>query len=389
MKSICVVTTTRAEYGLLRNVIRHIDQHPELELCLIVTGTHLLAEYGETYEEIEQDGFPIAQKVAVEMTTDTPSGISQTMGRFFTAFSDVFEQHSPDFLIVLGDRYELIPICFCALNVGIPIAHISGGETTEGAIDEVVRHCVTKMSYLHFPGCEEYRRRIIQLGEDPCRVYNYGDVGVENAMRLPLLSKEQLQESLQFSLDGPYFSVTFHPVTMESRSSSTQIRELLQAITQLPQYRFIITKANADAGGIEINRILDEFAPNAPNCKVVASLGVVRYLSSLKYAQGIIGNSSSGIVEAPCFGIPTINIGDRQKGRLQASSVLNCLPEAEKIRETILLSQTPEFLEQARNTVNPYGNGETAKQIVDTIWEVLSKGTINLKKSFYNLSFNI
>ena len=389
MKSVCVVTTTRAEYGLLRNVIRRIDQHPELELCLIVTGTHLLAEYGETYLEIEQDGFPIAQKVMVEMTTDTPSGISKTMGRFFTAFSDVFERHSPDFLIVLGDRYELIPICFCALNLGIPIAHISGGETTEGAIDEVVRHCVTKMSYLHFPGCEDYRRRIIQLGEDPCRVFNYGDVGVENAMQLPLLSREQLQESLQFPLDGPYFSVTFHPVTMESHSSSAQIRELLQAIVQLPQYRFIITKANADVGGMEINRILDEFAQNASNCKVVTSLGIVRYLTLLKYAQGIIGNSSSGIVEAPCFGIPTINIGDRQKGRLQASSVLNCLPEAEKIRETILFSQTPKFLEQARNTVNPYGNGETAKQIVDTIWDVLSKGTINLKKSFYNLSFSI
>lgn len=384
MKKICVVTATRAEYGLLRGVLHHIQNDPELELCLIVTGTHLIPEFGYTVREIEHDGFPIAEKISLEMRADTPEDVSRIMGQAFLAFSDVYLRHKPDFLIVLGDRYELIPICFCAVNSGVPIAHISGGETTEGAVDEVVRHCVTKMSYLHFPGCETYRKRIIQLGEAPERVFNFGDPGVENARKMPPLPREELSDSIGFSLMEPYFSVTFHPVTMEPADAERQIDELLAALAELSQYRFLITKANADAGGALINRKLTRFADAHSNCLLVASLGIRRYLSSLKYAEGIIGNSSSGIVEAPCFGIPTINIGDRQKGRLQAESILNCPPEKEAILRTIRESQTPDFRHRASQAVNPYGGGDTAEHIVRTVKEALCH-PIRLQKTFFDI----
>ena len=387
MKKICVVTATRAEYGLLRGVLRHIQNDPELELCLIVTGTHLIPEFGYTVREIEHDGFPIAEKVALEMRAGAPEDVSRTMGQAFLAFSDVYQRHKPDFLIVLGDRYELIPICFCAVNSGVPIAHISGGETTEGAIDEIVRHCVTKMSYLHFPGCEAYRKRIIQLGEVPERVFNFGDPGVENTKKVPLLSRKELSDSIGFSLMEPYFSVTFHPVTMEATDAERQVDALLAALAELSQYRFLITKANADAGGAVINRKLTQFADAHSNCLLVSSLGIRRYLSSLKYAEGIIGNSSSGIVEAPCFGIPTINIGDRQKGRLQAESILNCPPEKDAILRTILESQTSDFRYRASRAVNPYECQNTAENIVKTVKETLEH-PLNLKKPFFDVPFD-
>lgn len=387
MKRICVVTATRAEYGLLRRLIGEIQSDTELELSLIVTGTHLLLEYGETVREIEADGFPISEKVPVDLDASTPENISRTMGSYFYAFANVFLRCHPDCLVVLGDRYELLPICFCAVNSGVPIAHISGGDTTEGAIDELIRHCITKISWLHFPGCKSSYKRIIQLGEDPDRVFNLGDPGVENARKMSPLTREELSQSIGFSLDGPYFSVTFHPVTTEPGHELVQLNELLAALDALPEYRFLITKANADAGGESINRELEHFAASRKNCLLVASLGAQRYLSSLRHAEGIIGNSSSGIVEAPCFGIPTIDIGNRQRGRDRAESVINCPPERDAILQAIHKSQTPEFRAMARQAKNPYGEGDTAREIVAVIKRVFTRGKIDLKKKFYNIPF--
>lgn len=387
LKKVAVVTATRAEYGILKNVIDKIHKSEELELCLMVTGAHLIPEYGMTVEEIEQDGYPIAERIDILLSSNTPSSVSKTMGLAMILFAEVFERQKPDFLVVLGDRYELISVCSAAMNARIPIAHISGGETTQGAIDESVRHCLTKMSYLHFPACEEYRKRIIQLGEEPERVYNFGDVGVEMIRTLPRMTKEELEKSIDFHLDKPYMSVTFHPVTLEADAAQKQMQEVLEALDAFPDMKFVITKANADAGGKIINDMIDKYVAGHENCIAFTSLGIKRYLSLLQYADGILGNSSSGIVEAPAFGIPTINIGNRQKGRLQADSILNCEPVKEQIIEQMRISQTPEFREQAKNTKNPYGDGDTSAQIVAILIDYLYNDKISLEKKFYDISF--
>ena len=282
MKKICVVTSTRAEYGLLRNLINKISRDSLLDLCLIVTGTHLSNEFGMTVKEIEYDQIPITEKIDILLSSDSVSGISKTMGIASISFADAFERYKPDFLVVLGDRYELLPICSAAVNALIPIAHISGGETTEGSIDEVVRHCITKMSYLHFPACETYRKRIIQLGESPERVYNFGDIGVELVTNIKIIEKSILQDMIGFNLEKPYACVTFHPSTFENKSSESQIDELLNAISCFPNLNFIFTKGNADANGRIINDKIDEFISKNKNCASFKSLGVDRYLSCLK-----------------------------------------------------------------------------------------------------------
>ncbi len=389
MKKIAVVTATRAEYGILKNVIDKIDKSDKLDLCLMVTGTHLIQDYGMTVEEIEQDGYPIAEKIDILLSSNTAVSVSKTMGMAMILFAEAFERQRPDLLVVLGDRYELLAVCSAAMNAGIPIAHISGGETTQGAIDESVRHCITKMSYLHFPACEEYRKRIIQLGEDPERVFNFGDVGVEMIRTLPRMKKTELEKSIEFTLDSPYMSVTFHPATLEKDSAKKQMQEVLTALDEFPHMKFVLTKANADAGGRDINEMIDAYVKEHENCIAFTSLGIKRYLSLLQYADGILGNSSSGIVEAPSFGIPTINIGNRQKGRLQADSILNCEPIKEQIVEQIKKSQTPDFRHQAANTKNPYGDGNTSEQIVQTLIEYLYQNKISLQKKFYDITFGV
>lgn len=384
MKKICVVTSTRAEYGLLKNTIGAIHNDKDLELMLVVTGTHLMQKYGHTIDEILEDGFPITEKVEVDFSSKTPKDISIIMGRLSIEFAKLFSDNRPDLLIVLGDRYELIPICSCAMNEMIPIAHISGGEVTQGAIDDCVRHCVTKMSYLHFPGCEEYRQRIIQLGENPKRVFNFGDVGVENIYIQEYMTKAELEESIGFKLDKPYFSVTFHPVTLDSNTAEEQIIEVLNALKYFSDYKFVISKANADIGGERINAIIDKFAEQNGNCAAFGSLGIKRYLALLKYSDGIIGNSSSGIVEAPCFHIPTINIGDRQAGRLRADSIIDCMTKTDDIINAIKKSRTESFRNIVSNAVNPYGQGETAKDIINVIKDYLLNNKIDLKKEFYD-----
>lgn len=387
LKKVAVVTATRAEYGILKNVIHCIEQSEGLELCLMVTGTHLVSEYGMTINEIEEDGYPVAEKVDILMSSNNQVAISKTMGMAMILFAEAFERQKPDMLVVLGDRYELISVCSAAMNARIPIAHISGGETTQGAIDECVRHCITKMSYLHFPACETYRRRIIQLGEAPERVFNFGDVGVEMVKTMPKLSKEELEKSIDYRLDKPYFSVTFHPVTLESDEAANQMREVLSALEMFPDMKFVITKANADAGGKEINSLIDEYVAEHDNCVAFYSLGIRRYMSLLQYSNGILGNSSSGIVEAPSFGIPTINIGNRQKGRLQADSIINCEPDKEQIVEAIKKSQSENFLKSAKITENPYGGEEVSRRIVETIRDFLYENKIHLSKKFCDVEY--
>ena len=386
MKKICVVTATRAEYGLLRNVIRRIQDDEELELCLIVTGAHLLEEYGNTVNEIIQDGFEIREKIPILKSGVQQTGaMIQAMAVAIEKFHDVFCRQKPDMLVVLGDRYELLSICEAALFNKIPIAHISGGEVTAGAIDDTIRHCITKMSQIHFPGCEEYRRRIIQLGEQPDKVFNYGDVGIENILTMNYMSIKELEQSMEIKFTLPIVSVTFHPETLAKETPKQQMRQVLDAIGEFDNLCFIFTGANADAGGNEINEMVQAFIENHANCYYFKSLGIRRYLSLLRNSEMIIGNSSSGIVEAPSFGIPTVNIGDRQKGRLQATSILNCKTVKEDIVKKIETALSKDFKTLARQTKNPYGSGNTSEGIIREIKNFLQSGE-SIAKTFYDLN---
>lgn len=380
-----VVTTTRAEYGLLKTLISRIQEDRETELCLIVTGTHLMEEYGNTVQFIEEDGFPIAAKIPVEMDTSSSIGISQTMGRYFFAFAGVFQELHLDFVVVLGDRYEMIPICYCAANAKVPIAHISGGEVTEGAIDDAVRHSITKLSYLHFPACETYRNRIIQLGESPDRVFNVGDPGVENIKKMAFLPEQAIRQRLNLK-PTPYYVVTFHPVTLDRIEPEKQVAELLGALEHFEDSQFVIMKANADFGGQRINACLEAFVREHDHCILFPSLKIEEFLSLQKYSLGMIGNSSSGIVETPCFGIPTVNIGDRQKGRLFADSVISCGVDRKEIIAAIKLSSSDGFRQKAQNTVNPYGAGDTSAQILERMKCAAADHSVHLKKKFYDIT---
>lgn len=389
MKTVCVVTATRAEYGLLKNIIKLIEKDEELKLVLVVTGTHLSKDFGYTVTEIREDKLPISAEIDILVEEDGRISASKTMAKAFYKFSDFFKECKPDMLVVLGDRYELLPICACAMNEQIPISHISGGEITEGVIDDTIRHCITKMSYLHFVSCEAYRKRVIQLGEEPSRVFNFGDVGVENICNMKLMSKSELEQEIGFCLDNPYGVVTFHPVTLEKASALKQLEELLNALKATKDMNFIITKSNADTEGKEINSRIDEFVEENKNCKSYYSLGLLRYLSAVQYSEFVIGNSSSGIVEVPAFGIPTINIGDRQKGRLQANSILNCEPEKEVIIRQIKMARREEFKKNINIDENPYKGKNTSKLIVETIKRFLYIEGIELKKQFYDVEFKI
>lgn len=389
MKTVCVVTATRAEYGLLKNIIKLIEKDEELKLVLVVTGTHLSKDFGYTVTEIREDKLPISAEIDILVEEDGGISASKTMGKAFYKFSDFFKNCKPDMLVVLGDRYELLSICACAMNEQIPISHISGGEITEGVIDDTIRHCITKMSYLHFVSCEAYRKRVIQLGEEPSRVFNFGDVGVENICNMKLMSKSELEQEIGFCLDNPYGVVTFHPVTLEKASALKQLEELLNALKATEDMNFIITKSNADTEGKEINDRIDEFVEKNKNCKSYYSLGLLRYLSAVQYSEFVIGNSSSGIVEVPAFGIPTINIGDRQKGRLQANSILNCEPEKEAIIRQIKMVRREEFKNNIKIDQNPYKGKDTSKLIVETIKRFLYIEGIELKKQFYDVEFKI
>ncbi|MBH1942478.1 UDP-N-acetylglucosamine 2-epimerase (hydrolyzing) [Mobilitalea sibirica] len=384
-KKISILTATRAEYGLLKPIIKKFQLVSEFDVRIVVTGAHLSSEFGLTYTEIEQDGIQIDEKIEILLSSDTPAAISKSMGLAMISFADYFEKLKPDMLIILGDRYETMAVAMVAMNHRIPIAHLHGGETTEGAIDESIRHAITKLSYLHFTSTEEYRNRVIQLGESPERVFCVGAIGIENILRETLMEKEELEKSIHFKLDQPYAVVTFHPVTLEDNKSEEQIKALLDVCGSYKNMKFIFTKANADSNGRIINQMIDSFVEKNEQAVAVTSLGMIRYLTALKYCKMVVGNSSSGLIEAPSFGIPTINIGDRQKGRLSAESVIHCEPIKEEIKQAFDLAISKEFQEKAKYTVNPYGDGNTSEKILDIIKDFLLNNKVNLKKKFYDM----
>lgn len=386
MKKICIVTTTRAEYGLLKLLTEELLRDSYFKVCLVVTGTHLEKEYGYTVQEIQRDGIPIAEQIKIFNGDYSKEGICAAMGRASVLFGEMYLRQKPDCLVVLGDRYELIPICACAVIHGITIAHISGGEITEGAIDDMVRHAVTKMSYFHFVACETYRKRVIQLGEYPNRVFNYGDVGVENIRKMEFLSRKEIEERLGKNLKRPYACVTFHPVTQESAEVKKQMEELLACIQQITNIYFIVTMANADFQGNVINQMWETAAEVSENIQLFESLGSKCYLSLMKDAEFVLGNSSSGIIEAPCFGIPTVNIGKRQNGRLYAESVINCEPQREAIRSAIIRAMSDDFKQTAKKAVNPYGYGDTSIKIVKALKKAFQNHEIQ-PKLFYDLEW--
>ena len=334
MRKICVVTGSRAEYGLLSGIMRSIKEDPELELQIIATNMHLSPEFGLTYREIERDGFIINKKVYMLLSSDTANATAKSVGLGFMGFADAYEDLKPDMVMVLGDRYEIISAVSTALFFKIPVAHLHGGEITEGAYDDCIRHSITKMSHLHFTSTEEYRKRVIQLGEQPDRVFNVGAPGIENIKKISLMSKEELEDSLGFKLGDKSLEITYHPVTLEDSTAEEQIQNLLDCLDEIPEYKIIFTLPNSDTDGrIIIKKINDYVAANPNRAIAFPSLGLRRYLSTLKYVSAVVGNSSSGIIEVPSFGIPTLNIGDRQKGRVAALSVYNYGTSKEEIRE--------------------------------------------------------
>ena len=383
-KIISILTATRAEYGLLKPIISKLNNIDDFDVRIVATGTHLSPEFGLTFREIEEDGFNIDEKIEILLSSDTPSSISKSMGLAMISFADYFERLNPKILIVLGDRYETLAVATVAMNQRIPIVHIHGGEITEGAIDDVIRHAITKLSYLHFTSTDDYRNRVIQLGEHPDRVFNVGALGVENVLNEKLFSRDELENELKMSLSKTYAVVTFHPVTLESNSSEHQIVALLNVCKEFNNINFIFTKSNADSDGRVINRLIDKYALECENISAFSSLGMRRYLSALKYSAMVIGNSSSGLFEAPSFGVTTINIGDRQKGRIQASSVINCEPTRESIGQAIMQALTDASIKHAKETINPYGMGNTSDKIIEVISDYVLNNKVDLKKQFYN-----
>ena len=383
MRRICVVTGTRAEYGQLYWLMKEIEKDRDLELQLIVTGMHLSAEFGLTYKEIEKD-FKIDKKIEILLSSDTSIGIAKSMGLAQISFSEVYEELKPDILAVLGDRYEIFSAVSTAMISRIPVAHLHGGETTEGAFDEAIRHSITKMSHLHFTATQEYKNRVIQLGEQPNRVFNVGGMGIDNIKKLKLLTKDEFEDSINFKLNKKNILVTFHPVTLEISTAKEQFQELLNAIDELKETNIIFTKANSDTDGRIINQMIDEYViNNNKKSAVFTSLGQLRYLSALQYMDAVVGNSSSGLAEAPSFKIATINIGDRQKGRIKADSVIDCNPIKQDILESISKVYLKSFQNKLQMLENPYGNGGSSKRIVNILKE--SNLSDIVKKSFYDL----
>ncbi len=386
MKKIAVITATRAEYGALEPVVTELRKHEDagFRADFIVTGTHLGELYGLTVREIAASGTRIDNGLPVPTGTKTALDISENQAETLTAFTKLFAVQRYDAVIVLGDRYEMLAVAIAAGNTLTPVFHLCGGDTTEGAIDEWIRHSITKMSYLHFVTNEVSRTRVIQLGESPDRVFNYGSLSIDNILRIADLSREDAMKSIDLP-DCRYALCTYHPVTMEEADTEERMEELLSAIEAFPEIAFVVTKSNADIGGEKINAFWDQAAEHTRNLHVFASLGARRYLSLMKYADFVIGNSSSGIMEAPALHIATVNIGDRQRGRLQPESVINCEPDRESIVRAINTALSKEHRSICERVVSPYGTGNTASRIAEKVYETVMSGRIDLKKSFYDL----
>lgn len=364
MRRICVVTGSRAEYGLLRWLMEGIRDSASLELQVLVTGAHLSPEFGLTYRDIEAHGFVIDAKVDMLLSSDTTVAVTKSMGLGLIGLADAYARLQPDLVVVLGDRYETWCAAAAAMVARIPLAHIHGGEVTEGAIDEAIRHGITKMSHLHFVATSAYRDRVIQLGEDPDRVLVVGGLGLDSIDRLELLDRAELEKSLGFALGDRSLLIGLHPATLDGLPSEVAMKELLAALIELRETRLIFTMPNADADGRVIQGMIREFVDSNPNAKAFTSLGQVRYLSCLKHVDAVVGNSSSGLLEAPTFHTPTINIGQRQRGRLLASSVINCDPTRESIGAALDRLDTADFRALVADTVNPYGSPGASEAIL-------------------------
>jgi GDP/UDP-N,N'-diacetylbacillosamine 2-epimerase (hydrolysing) len=381
-RKICVVTGTRADYGCLRWVMEGIRTAPGLELQIIAAGMHLSPEFGLTYREIEKDGFAIDRKVEMLLSSDTPTGVSKSMGLGMMGFGDAIEQLRPDLMLVLGDRFEIFAAAAAAMVARVPLAHLHGGETTEGAIDEAIRHSITKMSHLHFVAAEDYRRRVVQLGEAPERVFLVGGLGIDSIKRLQLLDREALEASLDFRLGRRNLLVTFHPVTLEKSTAGAQMAELLAALDALEDTHLIFTMPNADTDGRVLIDMVEQFVASHPNARAYTSLGQLRYLSCISQVDGVVGNSSSGLAEVPSFRKGTVNIGDRQRGRLKAQSVIDCAPERQAISQALRTLYSPEFQARLPHVRNPYGEGGASEKVVRVLQEYPLDGL--LKKTFHD-----
>jgi len=383
MRKICVVTSTRAEYGLLYWLLKEIEADSELKLQLIVTGMHLSPEFGLTYKEIEKE-FKIDKKIEILSSSHTSLDICAEMAIVYEKFAPALAELKPDILVLLGDRYEIFGVAGVASIMQIPMAHIHGGETTQGAFDEAFRHSITKMSHIHFAATNEYANRIIQLGEEPGRVFNVGGPGIENIKKLNLLNKDEFEKSINFKLAKKNILITFHPATLENSSAREQFNELLKALDELDDTNFIFTKANSDTDGDVINKMIDEYVnENSQKAVAFASLGQLRYLSAIKFVDIVLGNSSSGLLEVPSFKKATINIGDRQKGRARASSVIDTRPIKEEILAAIKKAYSKEFEQTLKDTINPYDGGNPSKKMVKILKEIKLDGI--LKKKFYDI----
>ena len=363
--------------------MKEIQEDADLELKIIATGAHLSPEFGLTYKQIEKDGFKIDKKIEMLLSSDTPIGISKSMGLGMIGFSEAYADLEPDIVVLLGDRFEIFSAAAAAMIARIPIAHLHGGEATEGTVDEAIRHSITKMSHLHFTATEEYRKRVIQLGEAPTRVFNVGGLGIDNIEKLKLLDREAFEHSIDFNLGKKNLLVTFHPVTLEHSTAKEQFQNLLNALDELQNARIVFTKPNADTEGRVIIKMIDDYvSQNSRESAAFISLGQLRYLSALQFVDGVVGNSSSGLAEAPTFKIGTINIGDRQRGRIKADSVINCEPTKESILMALEKLYSKEFQKKLKGVRNPYGEGGAAEKIKNIIKE---KDISNiLKKEFYD-----
>lgn len=382
-RKICVITGTRAEYGLLRWVMQGIKDDPDLTLQVIATGMHLSPEFGLTYREIAQDGFQIDRKVEMLTSSDTSVGIAKSMGLGLIGFADALSELRPDLILVLGDRFEIFAAVAAALVARIPVAHLHGGETTQGAFDEALRHSITKMSHLHFVAAEEYRQRVIQLGEQPERVFLVGGLGIDSIKHLKLLGRAELESSLDFKLGQKNLLITFHPVTLEMSTAADQMAELLVALAELDDTQLIFTMPNADTDGRALIRMVENFVAQHPNARAYTSLGQLRYLSCVALVDGVVGNSSSGLAEVPSFRKGTINIGDRQLGRLQAASVINSAPTRQSIAAALGRLYDNAFQASLSQVRNPYGEGGASARVVETIKHY--KFDDIAKKAFYDL----
>ena len=384
MRKICVITGTRAEYGLLYWTLKVLQKDKLIELQICVTGMHLSPEFGMTFKEIEKDGFKINHKIKTLLLSDTPQAISRSIGLGIQGFSDVFNNLNPDIVLVLGDRYEIFAAVVAAMCARIPVAHCHGGESTEGLIDESIRHSITKMAHVHFTATETYRNRIIQLGEDPKNVFNFGALGIENINRLNLLNKSNFEKKIGRSLSKHNFIITFHPVTLEKNTSEKHFKNILKSIDKIKDLFIIFTYSNSDINGRIIIKLINEYVNKNPGRAIsYSSMGQLNYLSALKHMDLVIGNSSSGIIEAPSFKTVSINIGDRQRGRVMAPSVISCDPVEKKIDHSIKKGLSNEFKNSLGSIKNPYGDKNVSSKIVSKLREIDLEEI--LKKKFFNI----